>query len=65
MFRWHISFEHHFYKSKRDEYLIRLWREVKYRPPHNVKISTTIAQEGVGVVSQTTQEIFPGVTEAK
>ena len=33
MSRWHISFEHHYFKSKRTEYVVRIWRKVKYKKP--------------------------------
>ena len=33
MFGWHISIEHRYFKSKRNEYRLRVWKAVKYRPP--------------------------------
>ena len=38
---WHISLEHHYFKSRRDEYSVRVWRDVKYkRPPKSKDIFT-------------------------
>ena len=33
LFGFNISLEHHYYKSRRDEYSVRVWREVKYKRP--------------------------------
>jgi len=38
LFKWNISFEKHYYKSVRLEYLVRLWHPVKYRPPKKPKL---------------------------
>lgn len=31
LFNWHIRFEHRYFKSRRNEYRLRIWREIKYR----------------------------------
>jgi len=31
MFGWHASFEHRYFKSRRDEYRVRIWKPVKYK----------------------------------
>ena len=29
----HIAFEHLYFKSRREEWAVRVWRDVKYKPP--------------------------------
>ena len=30
---WHIGFSHLYFKSRREEWSITVWKDVKYRPP--------------------------------
>ena len=35
--KWHIAVEHLCFKSRREEWAVRVWRDVRYHPPKKVK----------------------------
>ena len=53
--KWHISFEHLYFKSKREEWSVRVWREVKYRPPPK-RAKPFEGQQGTTTLEEMKQE---------
>ena len=52
-FGWHISFEYLYFKSRRKEWSVRVWRNVKYHrpPPRPAKFIPSFKGETKNMVS--------------
>jgi len=47
----HIALEHLYFKSRREEWAVRVWRDVKYKAPNPLALASQIPS-GEGEIQQ-------------